>query len=134
MRRLAIKWDPVVVDSDGRVGGHDAGATLVRRLLRLRADPILIGPGPRRGDGFEVMPLEFVDTDSTVVINMDVLDSTRCGGAAREWRASCGDELPVGSHHHLRRSGAAAGRGAQLRHLPDFRQLRTDGLRGPREP
>ncbi|HML51010.1 MAG TPA: glycosyltransferase family 1 protein [Propionicimonas sp.] len=77
MRRLAIKWDPVVVDTDGHVGGHDAGATLVRRLLRLRPDPILIGPGPRRGDGFEIMPLEFVDTDSTLLINMDVLDSTK---------------------------------------------------------
>lgn len=77
MRRLAIKWDPVSVDTDGHVAGHDAGATLVRRLLRLRPDPILIGPGPRRGDGFEIMPLEFVDTDTTVVINMDVLDSTK---------------------------------------------------------
>lgn len=76
MRRLAIKWDAVVVD-DGHVIGHDAGATLVRRLLRLRPDPILIGPGPRRGEGFEIMPLEFVDANTTVVINMDVLDSTK---------------------------------------------------------
>lgn len=84
MRRLAIKWDQVVVDPDGNVTGHDAGATLVRRLLRLTNDPVLIGPGPRRGNGFDLVPLDFVDTDSTVVINLDVLDSTRVWRTLRE--------------------------------------------------
>ncbi|MCL2848538.1 MAG: glycosyltransferase family 1 protein [Micrococcales bacterium] len=79
MKRLAIKWDQVVVDPDGRVGGHDAGATLVRRLLRLGAHsglaPALVGPGTRRCDGFDQVPLEFVEAESTVVVNLDVLDS-----------------------------------------------------------
>ena len=76
MRRLAVKWDDVQVDADGHVGGHDAGATLVRRLLRLGTDPLLVGPGPRRCDGFDLVPLELVATDATVVVNLDVLDST----------------------------------------------------------
>ncbi|MCL2465693.1 MAG: glycosyltransferase family 1 protein [Micrococcales bacterium] len=79
MKRLAIKWDQVVVDPDGRVGGHDAGATLVRRLLRLGAHngfaPTLVGPATRRCDGFDQVPLEFVEAESTVVVNLDVLDS-----------------------------------------------------------
>ena len=79
MKRLAIKWDEVVVDPNGRVGGRDAGATLVRRLLRLGQrsghSPLLVGPGTRRCDGFDQVPLEFVETDATVLVNLDVLDS-----------------------------------------------------------
>lgn len=84
MRRLAIKWNDVLVDADGNVSGHDAGSTLVRRLLRLTDDPILIGQGYRRCNGFDLMPVDFVDTDSTVVINLDVLDSTRVWRTLRE--------------------------------------------------
>ncbi|QGF25214.1 glycosyltransferase family 1 protein [Raineyella fluvialis] len=55
--------------------GRAAGPTLVRRLLRLFPDPILIGPEQRRCRGFVQQPLQFIDGDNTVVINMDVLDS-----------------------------------------------------------
>jgi hypothetical protein len=84
MRRLAIKWDQVQLDADGNVGGHDAGATLVRRLLHLSENPILIGPGQRRCNGFDLMPVDFVETDTTLVINLDVLDSTRVWRTLRE--------------------------------------------------
>ena len=84
MRRLAVKWEDVLVDADGNVAGHDAGATLVRRLLRLSENPILIGPGPRRCNGFDLVPVDFVDTDSTLVINLDVLDSTKVWRTLRE--------------------------------------------------
>ncbi len=84
MRRLAIKWDQVQVDADGNVGGHDAGATLVRRLLKLTENPILVGPGPRRCNGFDLVPVDFIDTDTTVVINLDVLDSTKVWRTLRE--------------------------------------------------
>ena len=84
MRRLAIKWDQVNIDADGHIAGHDAGATLVRRLVKLTHNPIVIGPATRRCEGFDEMPLEFVDTDSVVVINMDVLDSTKIWRVLRE--------------------------------------------------
>jgi hypothetical protein len=84
MRRLAIKWDQVQVDADGNVGGHDAGATLVRRLLKQSENPILVGPGPRRCNGFDLVPVDFIDTDTTVVINLDVLDSTKVWRILRE--------------------------------------------------
>lgn len=74
-RRIAIKHDAALVDGDGHVVGHDAGSTLVRRLLRVFPGAELIGPGPRRCEGFDLIPLEFVDPVTTVVINMDVLDS-----------------------------------------------------------
>ena len=74
--RIAVRWSDVLIDPDGHVAGHDAGATLVRRLLRIFPDSILVGDGgPRRGDGFEVLPLEFVDGNQTVVVNMNVIDS-----------------------------------------------------------
>ncbi len=74
--RVAIKYSAAQVDPDGHVAGHDAGATLVRRLLRVFPDGQLIGPGARRCDGFDMIPLEFVDGNKTVVINMDVIDSS----------------------------------------------------------
>ncbi|HEX6888555.1 MAG TPA: hypothetical protein VF143_10665 [Candidatus Nanopelagicales bacterium] len=72
--RVAIKHTGTHVEH-GNVVGHDAGATLVRRLLRVFPDAVLVGPGPMRGDGFDVLPLEFLGGAVTTVINMDVLDS-----------------------------------------------------------
>lgn len=63
-----------VLDDDGHVTGHDAGATLVRRLLRVFPDAVLVGPQRRQGP-VEVVPLTELDPASTVVVNMDVLDS-----------------------------------------------------------
>ncbi len=74
--KIAIKYDAALVDAEGHVTGHDAGATLVRRLLRVFPGATLVGPGPRQGDGFGMLPLEFLDADESVVINMDVIDST----------------------------------------------------------
>jgi len=73
--KVAIHYSAALVDADGRVAGHDAGATLVRRLLRVFPEALLIGPGPRQCDGFDLIPLEFVDGSETVVISMDVIDS-----------------------------------------------------------
>ncbi len=73
--KVAIRWGDVQIDADGRVAGHDAGATLVRRLLRVFPGATVIGPGPRHCAGFDVIPLEFADGAETVVINMDVVDS-----------------------------------------------------------
>lgn len=73
--KVAIQYGAAQVDSDGHVAGHDAGATLVRRLLRVFPEALLIGPGPRHCQGFDMIPLEFVDGSDTVVIAMDVIDS-----------------------------------------------------------
>ena len=73
--KVAIWYEAAHVDSDGHVAGHDAGATLVRRLLRVFPGSLLIGPGPRHCAGFDMLPLEFVDGSDTVVITMDVIDS-----------------------------------------------------------
>ncbi|OIQ92149.1 hypothetical protein GALL_259050 [mine drainage metagenome] len=73
--KVAIQYAAALVDADGHVTGHDAGATLVRRLLRVFPGAELIGPGPRHCAGFNMIPLEFVDGDDTVVIAMDVIDS-----------------------------------------------------------
>lgn len=73
--RIAVRYGDVLVDPDGHVAGHDAGATLVRRLLRVFPHSILVGEGPRRCDGFDMLPVEFLDASDTVVINMSVVDS-----------------------------------------------------------
>ena len=89
--KVAVRYEAALVDADGHVTGHDAGATLVRRLLRVFPGALLIGPGPRHCDGFDVIPLEFVDGSDTVVINMDVIDSV---GVWQTLKANC-DEPKV---------------------------------------
>ncbi len=87
--RIAVRREGTLVDADGRVQGHDAGATLVRRLLRVFPGAVLVGPGPRRYPGLDVVPLEFLDGDDTVVVTMDVVDSTAAWQALRA--AGCED-------------------------------------------
>ena len=74
--KIAIKYSGLVLDPDGAVAGHDAGATLVRRLLRVFPGAELIAPLIHHYPTFDVLPLEMVDAANTVVINMDVIDST----------------------------------------------------------
>lgn len=74
--KIAIKCEGITITDTGKVGGHDAAATLVRRFLRIFPEASVIGHAAHRADGFDVIPLEFVDAADTVVINMDVLDST----------------------------------------------------------
>ncbi len=85
-KRVVVKCRQAFVDTQGHVAGHDAGATLVRRLLRVFPGAALVGPEPRRADGFDVIPLPMLDVRGTVVVNMDVIDSIAV------WRA-----LAVGS-------------------------------------
>lgn len=70
----------VEVDEHGEVAGLEVGPVLVRRLLRLFAPAILVGRQRRQGNGFEVMPLEELDAQNTLVINLDVIDSTGVWG------------------------------------------------------
>jgi len=84
--KVAIMYLAAQVDVEGHVSGHDAGATLVRRLLRVFPGAMLVGPGPRHCAGFDVIPLEFIDGSETVVINMDVLDSL---GVWQTLKANC---------------------------------------------
>lgn len=77
--QVAIKYGAIthenIVDAAGDIPGQEAGPTLVKRLMRLFPGASLIGPEARRCNGFDVVPLAFVDAANTVVINMDVIDS-----------------------------------------------------------
>lgn len=82
--RIAVKYgltpNQPLVDERGDIVGQEAGPVLVRRLLRLFEPAILIGPTTQRCNGFDMMPLEFIDANETLVINMDVIDSTGVWG------------------------------------------------------
>ncbi|MDR1449475.1 MAG: glycosyltransferase family 1 protein [Propionibacteriaceae bacterium] len=84
--KIAIQHEFLTVDAEGRVAGHDAGDTLVRRLLRVFPGATLIGPRTHRYPDFDVVPLEMLDGNDTVLINMDVIDSA---AAWRTLRATC---------------------------------------------
>lgn len=70
----------VGVDENGEVAGLEAGPVLVRRLLKLFAPAILVGRERQQGNGFEVIPLDQLDAENTLVINLDVIDSTEVWG------------------------------------------------------
>ncbi len=77
--RVAVKFgtfsaEPLVTQ-DGRLIDKGAGNMLVARLLRVFDDAVLVGPEHRQCQGFEMIPLESLDADHTIVINMDVIDS-----------------------------------------------------------
>lgn len=91
--RIAVKYDAVEIDPDGRVAGHDSAATLVRRILRVFPGSIVIGAGPRRCAGFDLMPLEFCDPARTILVSMDVLDSLEVWRTMRR-SAAPGDPDP----------------------------------------
>lgn len=82
--KVAIKYgltpNQPLVDERGDIIGQEAGPVLVRRLLRLFEPAILVGPTSRRCNGFDMVPLEFLDANDTLVINMDVIDSTHVWG------------------------------------------------------
>jgi len=82
--RIAIKSDLLQIDKEGNITGHSAGEYLVLRLIRVFPDPILIGPRTQRFEDFDVMPIELIDAENTVVINMDVIDSTAVWAALRQ--------------------------------------------------
>lgn len=73
--KIAIKRDRTEITQDGRIAGFDAGATLVRRFLRLFPGAQIVGEEARQCDGFDVVPMEFINPEDTLIINMDVLDS-----------------------------------------------------------
>ncbi|MDO5498328.1 MAG: glycosyltransferase family 1 protein [Propionibacteriaceae bacterium] len=82
--RVAVKYgltaNQPLVDESGDIVGQEAGPVLVRRLLRLFEPAILVGPTSQRCNGFDMVPLEFLDANDTLVINMDVIDSTGVWG------------------------------------------------------
>ncbi|MDR2253127.1 MAG: hypothetical protein LBD97_04575 [Bifidobacteriaceae bacterium] len=74
--QIAIRYSGLIIEPDGSVGGHGAGDTLVRRLLRVFPGAQLVGPRTHRYRDFDVAPIELIDVENTLVINMDVIDST----------------------------------------------------------
>lgn len=73
--KIAVSWSGAHVDADGAVAGHDAGATLVRRLLRVFPGAVLVGTQARDEGGLRVVPVEQLDAAHTVVVTMDVVDA-----------------------------------------------------------
>ncbi len=80
--KIAVRYSDLRV-TGGQIVGQDAGPTLVRRLLRVFPGAVVVGPGPRLGDGFEVVPLRRL-APGTLVVTMDVIDSVCVWRALRE--------------------------------------------------
>ncbi|MDR1214942.1 MAG: glycosyltransferase family 1 protein [Propionibacteriaceae bacterium] len=73
--KIAIQHEDLVIDDQGEISGQDAGANLVKRLLRVFPGGALVGPQRVSHRDFEVVPLDQIDPDDTLLINMNVIDS-----------------------------------------------------------
>lgn len=76
---IAVKFGalrPVpIVTPEGDLNVESGQAMLAQRLLQMYPGAPLIGPERISGNGFEVVTLDDVDPENTVVVNLDVLDS-----------------------------------------------------------
>ena len=84
MLRVAVKCEShlangdLVFDPEGNIEGMDSGTTLLRRILSLFDNPILVSSTATEVLKYpwgEVWPVRKIDTNSTVVINMDVMEA-----------------------------------------------------------
>lgn len=75
---VAVKYgwltDEPILTRDGALVTTDGGATVARRVLNMYPGSKLLAPGPATADGFDVITMDDLDP-STVVINLDVIDS-----------------------------------------------------------
>nr|MCW1079457.1 hypothetical protein [Streptococcus anginosus] len=63
---IAVHWSGAQISPEGKIAGQDAGATLLRRLLRIFPDAVVLDP--RTVSAEDLAP-------DTVVITMDVHDT-----------------------------------------------------------
>ena len=92
--RIAIKYEGLDISPSGRVAGHEAGDTLVRRLLRIFPGSTMIAPVPRHSEDLDVVPLEMLDPTELVVINMDAADSPHIWQVLSRGSGSAPDAAP----------------------------------------
>lgn len=80
--KVAVKLGPIGegphIDTSGQLVTDSAGTRLVSRLLRLYPEAVVVGPEPRTGPGLQVVTLEDLDPTSTLLVNMEPLDSVAC--------------------------------------------------------
>lgn len=70
----ALRPEPIVT-AEGKLNTESGQAALADRLIAMYPGAKLIGNEQFSGDGFEVVTLGDIDPESTVVVNLDVLDS-----------------------------------------------------------
>jgi len=77
--KVAVKYGALsaapLVGADGHAATESGQATMARRVLELYPGSVVVGREPMRTPEFEVVTLDQLDPDETLVINLDVLDS-----------------------------------------------------------
>ncbi|MCL2482178.1 MAG: glycosyltransferase family 1 protein [Propionibacteriaceae bacterium] len=81
--RIAVQYANLTIGADGNVVGHEAGDTLVRRLLRVFPGASLVGDHARHYPDLEVITTDMAAVDDTVLINMDVVTSVQSYSAIK---------------------------------------------------
>lgn len=76
---IAVKFgflsDQPILTQDGSINLESGQGSVAGRLLDMYPGARLIAPKLARGNGFEVVTLSSIDANSTIVVNLDVLDS-----------------------------------------------------------
>lgn len=76
---IAVKFGALrpapLITPEGELNTESGQAVLAQRLLRMYPGAPFIGPERFSGDGFEVVTLDDIAPEFTVIVNLDVLDS-----------------------------------------------------------
>ncbi|WP_130865485.1 glycosyltransferase [Acidipropionibacterium timonense] len=102
--KLGFLDDTPIVDEDGHLTKRGAGSNIVERLMKMYPDSVVVGHEDRDYPDFKLRTLESLDAKSTLLINLDVIDSV---GAFQILHRE-GDEpkilnfqwLPPSHYHH----------------------------------
>ncbi|SMO35179.1 glycosyltransferase family 1 protein [Propioniciclava tarda] len=77
--QVAVKYGALttapMIGADGHATTESGQATMARRVLELYPGSVVVGRESQRVPEFDVVTLDQIDPENTVVINMDVLDS-----------------------------------------------------------
>lgn len=77
--KVAVKYGALsaapLVGADGHAATESGQATMARRVLELYPGAVVVGREPMRTPEFDVISIDQVDPEDTLVINLDVLDS-----------------------------------------------------------
>lgn len=76
---IAVKFGALrpapILTREGDLNTESGQAVLAQRLLRMYPDAVLIGRERRTGNDVDVVALDDVDPENTLIVNLDVLDS-----------------------------------------------------------
>ncbi|ERF58082.1 hypothetical protein H641_01643, partial [Cutibacterium granulosum DSM 20700] len=73
--KLGFLDDAPIVGDDGQLTKHGSGSNIVERLMKMYPHAVIVGHENKDCPDFRLRTLDNLDVKSTLLINLDVIDS-----------------------------------------------------------